>query len=93
MTKRLPGLLAAVSVMAQPVADTSVLKLPDGKLPGAVTYQKVSRAFLATQPGSIRARLHQSTPPNARFRSIDVAEWELSPGPPGRKRPHTAYSA
>ncbi len=32
--------------------------------------------FLRQQPGFISARLHRALPPDARFRFINVAEWE-----------------
>ena len=72
----LAGMLAAMPVTAQPVTLINVFEVPEGKLPEAITYWEASRAFLATQPGFIRTRLHQSIAPNARFQLINVAEWD-----------------
>ncbi|MBP0465198.1 antibiotic biosynthesis monooxygenase [Roseomonas sp. PWR1] len=70
------GMLASMPAMAQPVTLINVFEVPEGKLPEAITYWEASRAFLATQPGFIRTRLHQPIAPNARFQLINVAEWE-----------------
>ncbi len=32
--------------------------------------------YLSTQPGFIRSKLHRAASPDARFRFINVAEWE-----------------
>ena len=63
---------------AQPAALINVFEVLEGKLPEAITYWEASRDFLATQPGFIRTRLHQSIAPNARFQLINVAEWDSS---------------
>ena len=37
---------------------------------------QAARAFMQRQPGYVATRLHRSLDPTARFRFINVAEWE-----------------
>ena len=42
----------------------------------ALSYWDSCAEYLRTQPGYIYTRLHRAISPNARFKFINVAEWE-----------------
>jgi heme-degrading monooxygenase HmoA len=51
-------------------------EVPEGKDEEFLAEWEAAKAFMERQPGYIVTRLHRSLVPNARFRFINVAEWE-----------------
>jgi len=70
------ALLAAPAARAEPVTLINVFEVPPGALDDAIRYWDAARDFLQAQPGYLSTRLHQSLAPDARFRLVNVAQWE-----------------
>ncbi len=52
--------------------------VPAGKDEEALAFWEKAADYMRTQPGFISTRLHKAIVPWARFRLINVAEWESS---------------
>lgn len=74
------GLFAAISVQSSEHGDAVVLinafTVPSEKLDETIAMWEQARDFLQEQPGYISTALHQSVSPIARYRLINVAQWE-----------------
>jgi heme-degrading monooxygenase HmoA len=53
-------------------------EVPEGKDEEFLAEWEAARAFMERQPGYVSTRLHRSLDPHARFRFINVAEWETA---------------
>jgi heme-degrading monooxygenase HmoA len=51
-------------------------EVPDGKEEEFLRGWEAARDFMQRQKGYVATRLHRSLDPTARFRFINVAEWE-----------------
>ena len=54
----------------------NVFEVPAGKEEEFMQGWEAARDFMQRQPGYVSTRLHGSLDPTARFRFINVAEWE-----------------
>lgn len=54
----------------------NVFEVPQGKVRETIKMWEEAREFLQTQPGYISTNLHESLDDSARFKFINVAEWE-----------------
>ena len=59
-----------------PVVLINPFEVPEDKDEEFLAEWEAAKAFMERQPGYIATRLHRSLVPNARFRFINVAEWE-----------------
>lgn len=59
-----------------PVTLINAFEIDEDKLGETISFWERARDFLATQPGYISTRLHQSLSPDARFQLVNVARWE-----------------
>jgi heme-degrading monooxygenase HmoA len=53
-------------------------EVPEGKDEAFLAGWEAARAFMERQKGYVSTRLHRSLDPKARFRFINVAEWETA---------------
>lgn len=53
-------------------------EVPEGKDEEFLAEWEAAKAFMERQPGYVSTRLHRSLDPHARFRFINVAEWEIA---------------
>lgn len=61
---------------ATPVTLINAFEVREDQLERTISFWEKARDFLATQPGYISTRLHQSLTPEARFQLVNVARWE-----------------
>ena len=74
------SILATINVQSSEHDDAVVLinafTVPSDKLDETIAMWEQARDFLQEQPGYISTALHQSISPIARYRLINVAQWE-----------------
>jgi heme-degrading monooxygenase HmoA len=64
------------SISMPPVVLINSFEVPEGKDEAFLAEWEAAKAFMERQPGYVATRLHRSLVPHARFRFINVAEWE-----------------
>ena len=51
-------------------------EFPKEKENEAIRYWEIAADYMRSQPGFISTRLHKAVSPDARFRLVNIAEWE-----------------
>lgn len=67
---------AAAAAQGEPVVLINTFAVPAGKTDEAIKMWEKARDFLQRQDGYISTRLHKSLADDARYRLVNVAQWE-----------------
>lgn len=61
-----------------PVPFVNCFEVPAGREGEFLALWTEVNAYMRTKPGYVRHRLHRSLSPDARFRFVNVAEWDTT---------------